>query len=105
MSSLLTGVTGLNVNQQMLDVAGNNLANSNTTGYKDQVAQFGDLVYQTLSPGSAATATTGTLLATASKDWRLLALMKKSILPIGSNRRLLTLGPPATMVTSSPYRR
>jgi flagellar hook protein FlgE len=59
MSSLLTGVTGLRVNQQMLDVVGNNLANSNTTGFKDQQVQFGDLVYQTLNPGTASTANSG----------------------------------------------
>jgi len=59
MSSLLTGVTGLTVNQQMLNVVGNNLANSNTIGFKDQSAQFADLVYQTLSAGTASTATSG----------------------------------------------
>jgi flagellar hook protein FlgE len=48
-NSLITGVTGLRVNQQMLDVVGNNLANSNTTGFKSQRVRFGDLVYQTLN--------------------------------------------------------
>ena len=33
-NSLITGVTGLNSHQQMLEVIGNNLANLNTTGYK-----------------------------------------------------------------------
>ena len=51
----------------------------------------------------AATATTGTLLATASNDCRVFAVMKKSSLPAISSMRLLTLGPPGTMVTSSPY--
>lgn len=46
-NSLFTGVTGLRVHQQMLDVVGNNLANSNTTGFKGQRVRFADLVYQT----------------------------------------------------------
>ena len=49
MSSLYTGVTGLRINQQMLDVVGNNLANSNTTAFKSQRTRFADLVYQTIS--------------------------------------------------------
>ena len=48
-----TGITGLQVNQEMLDVVGNNLANSNTTGFKEQRANFSDLVYQSLTEGSA----------------------------------------------------
>lgn len=52
-NSLLTGVTGLRVHQQMLDVVGNNLANSNTTGFKSQRVRFGDLVYQTLNQASS----------------------------------------------------
>lgn len=31
---LLTGVSGLRANQQQLSVVGNNLANSNTPGFK-----------------------------------------------------------------------
>src|SRR3954452_2497747 len=54
-NSLLTGVTGLRAHQQMLDVVGNNLANTNTTGYKSQRVRFSDLVYQTLNPGQGAT--------------------------------------------------
>jgi flagellar hook protein FlgE len=49
---LLSAVSGLEANQQMLDVVGNNLANSNTTGYKAQTAQFSDLMYQTLQSAS-----------------------------------------------------
>ena len=51
----------------------------------------------------AATSTTGTLLAIASNDCSVFALMKKSSLPAISWMRLLLLGPPGTMVTSSPY--
>src|SRR5262245_60291257 len=56
-SSLLTGVSGLRIHQQMLDVVGNNLANANTTGFQSQRVRFSDLVYQTLSPGSASGST------------------------------------------------
>lgn len=48
-----SGVTGMLTNQTMLSTVGNNLANSNTTGYKAQRVEFEDLVYETLSPGSA----------------------------------------------------
>ena len=51
----------------------------------------------------AATATTGTLLVTASNDCSVFAVMKKSSLPAVSRMRLLVLGPPGTMVTSRPY--
>jgi flagellar hook protein FlgE len=59
LTALFTGSTGLSANSAALDVVGNNLANLNTTGYKTQRTLFKDLVYQTLSPGSAPTATTG----------------------------------------------
>jgi flagellar hook protein FlgE len=59
LTALFTGSTGLQVNSTALDIVGNNLANLNTTGYKTQRALFKDLVYQTLNPGSAPTATTG----------------------------------------------
>src|SRR5579872_6607866 len=58
-SSLLAGVTGLNTNQQMLDVIGNNLANSNTTAYKSQSVSFEDLFYQTLQPATPSTQQAG----------------------------------------------
>ncbi len=57
--SLLTGVTGLRTNQQTLDVVGNNLANSNTTGFKTQRTHFADLLYETLAGPTAPTATFG----------------------------------------------
>ena len=41
--------------------------------------------------------------STASKDCRVFALMKKSSLPAIRSMRLLSFGPPGTMVTSSPY--
>ena len=40
MGALSTAVTGLKVHQTMLDVAGNNLANINTIGFKSSSTQF-----------------------------------------------------------------
>lgn len=51
-NALLTGLSGLNSHQQMLDVIGNNLANLNTTGFKSQRALFSDLLYETLRGAS-----------------------------------------------------
>jgi flagellar hook protein FlgE len=59
LDALFAGVSGLQANQEMLDVIGNNLANSNTTGYKSQSVNFADLVYQNLSLGSGPSATSG----------------------------------------------
>lgn len=52
LNALFTGSTGLQANSFALDIIGSNLANSNTTGFKNQRVLFNDLVYQTLSPGS-----------------------------------------------------
>src|SRR5437762_67490 len=57
--SLVAGVTGLDVNQQMLDVLGNNLANANTPAYKSQTVSFADLFYQTLQPATPSTQQAG----------------------------------------------
>ena len=59
MDALFTAVTGLEANQQMLDVVGNNLANENTTGYQGQTVNFSDLLYQTLNQATGPTATLG----------------------------------------------
>lgn len=61
-NSLFTGVSGLRVHQEMLDVVGNNLANANTVGYKSQRIIFADLVYQTLAEptGARSDAVSGT---------------------------------------------
>jgi flagellar hook protein FlgE len=58
MDALYSGVTGLQANQQMLDVVGNNLANSNTTGFKELRANFSDLIYQNLTQATASNGTT-----------------------------------------------
>jgi flagellar hook protein FlgE len=57
-SSLLTGVSGLQANQTLLDVTGNNLANENTVGFKTQSVQFEDLIYQNLANASLVSTST-----------------------------------------------
>lgn len=44
--SLHIAATGMSAQETKLDVVANNLANSNTTGYKKQEAEFEDLLYQ-----------------------------------------------------------
>jgi len=58
-SALSSGVTGLQAHQQMLEVAGNNLANVNTTAFKSSSIGFSELLSETLSKGSGPTATMG----------------------------------------------
>jgi len=57
--ALSAGVTGLQAHQKMLDIAGNNLANVNTTAYKATNINFSELLSQTITSGSGATATVG----------------------------------------------
>jgi flagellar hook protein FlgE len=57
--ALSSGVTGLQAHQEMLDVAGNNLANVNTTAFKASRVGFADLLSQTLQQASEATGTLG----------------------------------------------
>lgn len=57
--ALSSGVTGLQAHQEMLDVAGNNLANVNTTGYKASRVGFAELLSQTLEQASQPTGQIG----------------------------------------------
>ena len=57
--SLSSGVTGVNANQTLLDVVGNNIANSNTTAFKRSIVNFQELMSQTQSSGTAPTAERG----------------------------------------------
>jgi len=50
--SLHIAATGMSAQESQLDTISNNLANSNTVGFKKQRADFQDLVYQTIrAPG------------------------------------------------------
>lgn len=57
--SLFAGISGLRVNQTMLDVTGNNIANANTTGFKSSNTVFKDTLSQMLTASSGATADQG----------------------------------------------
>jgi flagellar hook protein FlgE len=59
MNALSSAVSGLKTEQTALDVIANNISNVNTTGYKSQTVTFSDLLSQTISAASGATATTG----------------------------------------------
>lgn len=57
----MTAATGMESQQQNIDVISNNLANINTTAFKKSRANFHDLLYQTLrAPGQ--NTTTGTVV-------------------------------------------
>jgi len=53
MRSLFSGVSGLKNHQVKMDVLGNNIANVNTTGFKQSRVSFQDMLSQTLSGGTA----------------------------------------------------
>ncbi len=57
--SLFAGISGLRVNQTMLDVTGNNIANANTTGYKASTTVFQDTLSQMLTAASGQNANRG----------------------------------------------
>lgn len=58
-SALTTALTGMTAAESQIDVAGNNLANSQTVGFKASRATFATQFLQTQSLGSAPTDTTG----------------------------------------------
>jgi flagellar hook protein FlgE len=57
--ALLAGVSGMKAHQKMIDVAGNNLANVDTTAFKSSRVRFSDLLSETLKDASQPTATVG----------------------------------------------
>ena len=53
--ALHTAATGMDAQQQRIDIIANNLANVNTTGFKKSRADFQDLLYQQVrAPGTSA---------------------------------------------------
>ena len=54
LSSLFTGVSGLNANGNSLSVIGNNIANLSTVGFKSSKATFADLISSSITGGSGA---------------------------------------------------
>lgn len=59
MRSLWTAASGMAAQQLNMDVIANNMANVNSTGFKRSRADFQDLIYQTMRPAGATTATEG----------------------------------------------
>ena len=57
--ALMSGVSGLQAHQKMLDVAGNNLANVNTYGFKASRVMFSELLAQTIREATQPSATVG----------------------------------------------
>jgi flagellar hook protein FlgE len=60
-SALNTALTGMTAAETTIDVAGNNLSNSNTVGFKSSSVSFATQFLQTSSLGSSATETLGGL--------------------------------------------
>lgn len=63
MRALAIASTGMQAQSTNVSVIANNLANMNTTGYKQQRAAFVDLLYQNMSVPGAQTSDNGTILA------------------------------------------
>ena len=57
--ALSAGVTGLQAHQKMLDIAGNNLANVNTTAFKASRIIFSELLSETIKKASQPTSSIG----------------------------------------------
>lgn len=57
--ALSAGVTGLQAHQKMLDIAGNNLANINTTAFKSSRIIFAELLAETIKKASQPTTNIG----------------------------------------------
>jgi flagellar hook protein FlgE len=55
LASFSTALSALTADETAINVVGNNLANLNTTGFKDTVVSFSDLVTQSLGAGSGET--------------------------------------------------
>jgi len=57
--ALSAGVTGLQAHQKLIDVAGNNLANVNTTAFKSSRITFSELLSETIKKASSPTTDVG----------------------------------------------
>ena len=64
MRALSIASTGMQAQQTNVEVIANNLANMNTTGFKQQVAAFEDLLYQNVQVPGAQTSDAGTYAPT-----------------------------------------
>jgi flagellar basal-body rod protein FlgG len=62
MRALSIAATGMLAQQTNVEVIANNLANMNTTGYKQQRAEFEDLLYQNVEQAGVMSSDTGTIV-------------------------------------------
>jgi flagellar basal-body rod protein FlgG len=62
MRALSIAATGMLAQQTNVEVIANNLANMNTTGFKEQRAEFEDLLYQNVEQQGTQSSDTGTIL-------------------------------------------
>ncbi|HEX4302039.1 MAG TPA: flagellar basal-body rod protein FlgG [Rhizomicrobium sp.] len=62
MRALSIAATGMLAQQTNVEVIANNLANMNTTGFKQQRAEFQDLLYQNIQTPGATSSDSGTVL-------------------------------------------
>ena len=62
MRALSIASTGMLAQQTNVEVIANNLANMNTTGFKEQRVEFQDLLYQNVQAAGASSSDSGTLL-------------------------------------------
>ena len=62
MRALSIAATGMLAQQTNVEVIANNLANMNTTGFKEQRAEFEDLLYQNVEQPGTQSSDTGTIV-------------------------------------------
>jgi flagellar hook protein FlgE len=67
--SFQTGLSGLNSAARSLDVIGNNIANSNVSGFKGSRAQFADVFAASLNGGGAGQVGIGTKVSEIAQDF------------------------------------
>lgn len=109
-TALYSGLSGLSANSQLITVAGNNLANVNTTAFKGSRADFESQFSETLSPGSAPSSALGgtnpeqiglgTRLAGITRN-----LKEGSIQPTGNNADIALEGKGYFVVNADGFRR
>lgn len=92
MQALRIAATGMNAQQTNVDVISNNIANLNTTGYKQMMPAFQDLVYQNRIGVGAITSESGTLAPTG--------LQIGLGVAIGASYKIMSQGP-LTSTTNS----
>lgn len=77
-SSLYSGVTGLNASTQRMGVIGDNIANVNTTAYKGSELSFESLIMQSVGGYTGMEIGGGVMLGDLSYDWNQGTIQKTS---------------------------